>query len=141
MSLGDDLRARIDAAGKKVERIETKGPLGVVFMRRVSGHMRTIIEELKEKVPPHSDGKHYLPPRVVVAFAICDDDGDPLWEFDDAVARIGKLDEEHQNELFAHALRITGLGARAVEDAEKKSSSSQSDESGTTSPPSSEAAP
>jgi len=114
----EELRAGFEAAASECECIAIKSLRQSVYMRQ-----------------------KYLSPSVVIAAALCDAEGAPLYEFDVAVRWIGQQRAAVQDELFEHALRITGLGDRAVEDAEKKSSSSQSEESGTNLPSSSVDAP
>lgn len=140
MSLSDDIRQRLKEAGSRIERVDTS--IGTILMRDISGEMRWFLISIEGSIPPGPDGKKRYPPKVITAIALCDEEGDPLFEeFDQTIKFVGKLNEKVQDELYEHALRVTGLGQRALEDAEKKYSSSQSSESGTSSSSSSEAAP
>ena len=137
----EELRAGFEAAASECECIAIKSLRQSVYMRQITGAMRQALITVQEMVEAKPDGKKYLSPSVVIAAALCDAEGAPLYEFDVAVRWIGQQRAAVQDELFEHALRITGLGDRAVEDAEKKSSSSQSEESGTNLPSSSVDAP
>jgi len=144
-----DLIARIQSAQPRVERIdtavanpETGETLGIVFMKRLSGEMRWHLLQIQSEL--EARGKKRIPPHVIAAVAMCNEDGSPAFsELADGATLLHRMHPEQLDELYDHALRVTGLGAKAkdVEEREKKSSSSQSDESGTNSPSSSEVAP
>ena len=138
MSEMDDILARLEAEATQVERIDTS--FGPFYMQGISGernwHLLKVQEDLLKR------GSTRVPPAYIVAIAICNPDGSPLHEeLVDTLKLISRMKRERVDELYGHALRVTGLGARALEDGEKKSSSSQSSESGTTSSASSEDAP
>lgn len=127
---------RLKAARPTVERIETKGPLGLVCMQRLNGATRWQLIQIQNEA--QGRGKKSIPPALIVALALCNEDGTPAFaELTDAITALDEITVEALDELYEHALRITGLGKKSLEDAEKKSSSSQSSESGTTSPSSS----
>lgn len=120
------LRSRIP----KLEKVETSA--GAFYMRRTTGgdqyQLLLLRSVLQEK------GHTHLPPALVVASALMNENGKPLFaNLDQGFEFCNDLEDKLLDELYDHALRITGLGARAIEDAEKKSLSSQSSDSGTSS--------
>lgn len=128
----DDFLTRLAAAEPALERIETTG-LGVVYMRRQSADDQWRIITLQRELE-HA-GRGTIPPAAVVAWALVKEDGTPQFEdLAEGFKRLGRVKKEVLSELYEHALRITGLGAEAMELAEKKSLSSQSSVSGTNSP-------
>jgi hypothetical protein len=135
--MSDDILDRLSAQAPRVEQVDTS--FGPFWMQSISGerhfHFLKVQKDLTEK------GASTIPPSFIVAVALCREDGTPLHaDLDQTMQIIWRMDKDKMYELYDHALRVTGLGAKALEEAEKKSSSSQSLESGTTSPVSSEAA-
>lgn len=129
---------RLKAAAVPLERIETK-ELGTVYMRRQTGEDRWRLLMLQDELL--KAGKKRIPPAAIVAVSLIKEDGSPQFGEDlaEGFALLNAIGGDVLEELYNKALAITGLGHRALENAEKKSSSSQSSESGTSSPASSEA--
>ena len=127
-----EFMARCAAAEPKVEAADIEG-FGRVYLRRQSGEdqwrLLTVQSELASK------GRDRVPVAAYVAVVLLKSDGSPM--FDDLEAgfqTLSRMDSTVLGRLYEHALRVTGLGERAVEDAEKKSSSSQGSEPGMNSP-------
>lgn len=128
----DDFLARLAAAEPQIERVETAG-LGVVYMRRQSGEDQWRLLTLQKEL--ERIGRARIPPAAVVAWALVKADGSPQFEdLAEGFRLLGRVKKGVLTELYEHALRVTGLGAEALEAAEKKSLSGQSSESGTNSP-------
>jgi len=134
-----DITERLNALQFDIEKIETKTRLGTIYMRQISGAERWNLLQIQAQL--QGEGVRRLPPALVIAVALCKEDGSKAFEDLDAAFKLidGKLTFAEVDEIFEHALRVTQLGKKALESAEKKYSSSQSDESGTNSPSSSEA--
>ena len=126
-----DILELLKAAAPNVERIETD--FGTFYMQSITGEMHFHLVQVQQSLKDR--GEKSIPPALVVAVALCSEQGEPLTE--DLAETIKIVQRMHKDKLyilFDHALRVTGMGARALEDAEKKSSSSQRSETGTTSP-------
>ncbi len=135
--MSDDLLERLKAARPQLEPVDA-GSLGKVYMRRQTGEDRWRLLSLQDELT--KAGRSKIPPAAVVAVSLVKEDGSP--QFDDVAEgfqALNGIDAEQLDLLYEKALSITGLGKRALENAEKKSLSSQSSESGTTSRSSSEA--
>jgi len=124
--------ARLTATEPPIEAVDVEG-FGRVYFRRQSGEdqwrLLTVQAELAKQ------GRDRVPVAAYVAIVLLKSDGSPMFEDVDAGFRaIARIDSEILGRLYEHALRVTGLGDRALEDSEKKSSSSQGSEPGTSSP-------
>lgn len=119
---------------------KTGKPLPTCYMRRQSGEDHWRLLTLQNEFAKAKRDR--IPPAALVSWALVKADGTPQFEdIAEGFKTLAKIEKDALYELYDHALRLSGLGAKAVEDAEKKSSSSQSSNSGTSSPSSSEAAP
>lgn len=120
----DEVLARIASTAPKAVKVETKLS-GEWFMVRPNGARRWVLLDLQAKLA--KSGQFRIPPAAVVATAVCDESGAALFaDYDAAYAAFSEMEFSALEELYEQALEITGLGKRALEDAEKKSSSSQS---------------
>lgn len=103
---------------------------GRFYMRRRTAadrHRMAIIQ-----VELQREGMTTVPPSLIVAWALLDDKGQPVFvDLNEGYEFCNGLEGDLLAELYERALDVTGLGPRALEDAEKKSSSSQSLDSGT----------
>jgi hypothetical protein len=114
---------RLEAFQCKLEEVNTKA--GTFYMRRRTGGDRYRFGLIQAQL--QKDGHTSVPPALVVAWALLDDKGTPLFlDLQKGYDFCNALDGELLLELYDEALRITGLASRSFEDAEKKSSSSQS---------------
>jgi hypothetical protein len=119
----------------RVERIPLKSGR-VVLMKKHDGEQRWRMMQVQDGIA--KAGGTRIPPALIVAVTLCRPDGEPLFDdLEEGFKRTRAIDGDVLTEMYGHALRVTGLGERALEEAEKKSSSSQSEESGTSSPSSS----
>ena len=129
--MSEDILARLKAAAPRVERIDVD--FGPFWMQAISGEMNWQLLMIEEDLK--KNGKATIPPPLIIAVALCNEDGSPLHaDLSETVKLVSRIERQKMYVLFDHALRVTGLGALAVEAAEKKSLSSQSSESGTSSP-------
>lgn len=122
---------RLRAKQCPLEKVETS--IGEFYFRRRTGADRyrmLVIQSALEK-----QNVLAVPPALWVGVHLLNPDGSYVFaNAEEGFLFIDSLDGEVVDELWGHFLRISGLGKRALETAEKKSSSSQSSDSGTTSP-------
>lgn len=132
--MSDDILARLKAAAPRVEPVDTS--LGRFYMQSISGERQWQLLQIQTELV--ALGRNSIPPALIIAVALCDESGNALNAGEDGLSEtmqvISRMNREQMNELYLHALRVTGFGRLSVEEGEKKSSSSQSSEAGTNSP-------
>lgn len=112
----EEIRARIEALSKPQIVTETLPTWGVSYFRPLSAEMRFEVLALQEKQAGNS-----LPAAVAIAITLCDEAGALVYaDLAEGLKAINALPTAVHDELAAPAMRVSGLGARVLEDAEKK---------------------
>jgi hypothetical protein len=114
----NEFLARLAEHRCKLETVNSKA--GQFFMRQRTGGDRYRFGLIQAQL--QKDGHTQVPPALVVAWALLDDKGEPLFkDLNEGYLFCNALEGELLLELYNEALRITGIGGRSFEDAEKKS--------------------
>jgi hypothetical protein len=115
----EDIRARIAALSKPDIVAETLPNWGLAHFRRINAEARFQILALQEE--QQAKGQT-LPAAVAIAVTLCDESGDLVYaDLAEGLRAINALPVAVHDELAGVALRVSGLGAKALEDAEGKS--------------------
>lgn len=115
----EDIRARIAALSKPDIVKETLPIWGVAYFRKISAEARFEVLALQEE--QRAKG-HSIPAAVAIAVTLCDEMGELAYpDLAEGLKAINALPVEVHDELASHALRISGLQTKALEDAEGKS--------------------
>jgi len=115
----EEIRERIAALAKPdivTEKLPTWGP---AHFRRINAEARFEVLALQEE--QRAKG-HALPAAVAIAVTLCDANGELVYpDLSVGLKAINALPVEMHDELASVALRVSGLQAKALEDAEGKS--------------------
>ena len=115
----EDIRARIAALSKPNIVTETLPTWGIAHFRKISAEARFEVLALQEQ--QRAKGQS-IPAAVAIAVTLCDENGDLVYsDLVEGLKAINALPTEMHDELAAPALRVSGLQAKALEDAEGKS--------------------
>lgn len=117
MSTPEEIRARIEALSQPHIVKEELPTWGTAYFRKISAETRFQLIGLQEE-----QGKRGLPAAVAIAVSLCNESGTLVYEdLAEGLKAVNQLPPDIHDELAGPALRVTGLGARALEDAEGKS--------------------
>lgn len=115
----EDIRARIAALSKPDIVTETLPTWGPAHFRRISAETRFEVLALQDE--QQAKGQT-LPAAVAIAVTLCDESGELVYpDLAEGLKAINALPLSVHDELAGPALRISGLQAKALEDAEGKS--------------------
>jgi hypothetical protein len=115
----DEIRARIEALSKPDIVQEMLPTWGVAYFRKISAEARFSVLALQDEQQAKG---HSLPAAVAIAVTLCDESGALVYsDLAEGLKAINALPTAVHDELAGPAVRVSGLGARALEDAEKKS--------------------
>lgn len=109
---------------RKVEKVQTDE--GVIYVRGVSG------KERSEWTDRFVEGDLAIKDRILgdqhlLAIALCDELGAPLYDsFEESFAAVCDYQYEDVTAAVKKVMSLSGMGNKAVEDAEKKSDAIQS---------------
>lgn len=115
----EDIRARIAALSKPDIVSETLPTWGQAYFRRLTAEARFQLIAIQEEQEKNGRG---LPAAVAIAVTLCDESGTLVYaDLAEGLKAINDLPVAVHDELAGPAMRVSGLKARALEDAEGKS--------------------
>lgn len=113
----EEIRARIAALAKPEIVTETLPTWGVAHFRRINAEARFCVLSLQETQNAKS-----LPAAVAIAVTLCDEAGNLVYDdLAEGLKAINAMPIQMHDELAGPALRVSGLHAKVLEDAEGKS--------------------
>lgn len=115
----EEIRARIEALSKPAIVCEDLPSWGRTYFRPLSAETRFEVLQLQEAQTAKGSS---LPAAVAIAVTLCDESGTLVYaDLAEGLKAINALPTVVHDELAGPALRVSGLAARSLEDAEKKS--------------------